>query len=371
MNMEENNNKLPIEQEIDLMELAQKVWNERKLVFKSCGIAIIIGLIVGFSIPKEYTSEILIAPESTSSKSSSSLSSLAAMAGINMLGSTSSRDAIYPDLYPDIVSSTPFLVELFNIPITIEIEDMPQTMPLSEYILEHQKGPWWGYITSAPFKVLAWGISLFKETEEEEDNDAAKKINTFKLTKDEAAIAKGISGRINITVDKKTWITSLSVTMQDPVIAATVADSVRVRLQNYITNYRTDKARNTLTYTQKLYNEAKDEYYKAQEEYAKYSDRNQNLILQSSRAELERLQNERNLTYNTYTQMAQQLQLAKAKVDEVTPVYAIIQPASVPLRQSKPSKAKILIAFIFLAGAGSVGWILFLKDMVASWRDKK
>ena len=54
----------PEEQEIDLIELAQKVWAERKLVFKACGIAALIGLVVAFSIPKEYTTEVMLAPES-------------------------------------------------------------------------------------------------------------------------------------------------------------------------------------------------------------------------------------------------------------------------------------------------------------------
>ena len=103
------------EEEIDLMELALKVWNERKLVFKVCGIAAVIGLIVGFSIPKEYTSTIVIAPESSSAKSGGGLSSLAAMAGISMNMNTA--DAIYPDLYPQIVGSVPFLTDLFEIPV--------------------------------------------------------------------------------------------------------------------------------------------------------------------------------------------------------------------------------------------------------------
>lgn len=39
------------EQEIDLVELARKLWKERKLILKSCGWAALIGLVVGFSIP--------------------------------------------------------------------------------------------------------------------------------------------------------------------------------------------------------------------------------------------------------------------------------------------------------------------------------
>lgn len=373
-NMKENEfQQQPMEEEIDLMELALKVWNERKLVLKACGIAALIGLVVAFSIPKEYTSTIVIAPESTSAKSGGGLSSLASLAGINMNMNT--VDAIYPDLYPQIVGSVPFLTDLFDIQVQeggadaeeMAKEDYPYPMPLKEYMLDYQRGTWWGAIMSAPFKLLGWGMSLFRE---EVEIPADHQLNTFHLTQEESNIVKALDNRISITVDKKTGVATLSVMMQDPLIAATMADSVRVRLQEYVTEYRTNKARNTLEYTQKLYDDAKAEYYAAQAKYAEYADRNLNLSKLSARAEATRLENEQNLAYQTYTQMAQQLQLAKAKVDEITPVYTILQPASVPLKATKPSKLKTLIVFIFLGGAISVGWILYVRDFLAKWRKK-
>lgn len=356
---------LPVEeQEIDLLELAKKVWDARKLVLKVCGIAAVVGLVIGLSMPKEYTVNVLIAPESTSSRSSSSgMSALAAMAGVN-LGTSSGRDAIYPDLYPDIVSSTPFLIGLFD----MEVHQQKDTtqMTLATYLKEHQKAPWWSTITSAPFRLIGWTVSLFKDEEEAEGGE--RQIDPFQLTREEAGTAGAISSRIMITVEKKTWVTTLAVTMQDPLIAATVADSVRSRLQAYVTDYRTSKARTTLEYTEKLANEARNEYYEAQEKYARFADANQGLSMLSSRAELEKLQNEMNLAYSVYSQMSQQLSLARAKVDEITPVYTIIQPASVPLRPSKPSKMMILVGCVFLGGVGSVGWVLFVRDF---WRNRK
>ena len=111
----------PEEQEIDLIELAKKVWAERKLVFKACGYAALIGLVVAFSIPREYSTSVTLAPESTGKTSGGSMGALAAMAGINM-GSSVGEDALYPDLYPDIVSSTPFLTELFDVKVKDDIE---------------------------------------------------------------------------------------------------------------------------------------------------------------------------------------------------------------------------------------------------------
>lgn len=356
----------PEEQEIDLIELAQKVWAERKWILKVCGIALLIGLIVAFSIPKEYTTKATLAPESTTKSSAGSMGALAAMAGIN-IGSGTSEDALSPELYPDIVSSTPFLTDLFNIEVTTKKGDLQTT--LYDYLDEHQKGTWWGAIFSFPFKALGWGVSLFRSDEPEPEKGG--KINPFMLTLEQAGIAESLSKLINVTNDKKTGVTTISVTMQDPLISATVTDTVLVKLQKYITEYRTNKARHDLSYTEKLYEEAKQDYHIAQQNYARFVDGNLNVVMQRFKAEQERLQNEMSLAYTVYNQVAQQLQMAKAKVQEITPVYTVVEPATVPLQAAKPNKMMILIGFIFLAGIGAVGWILFVKDLIKSWKTKK
>ena len=349
------------EQEIDLIELAQKVWAERKLVFKACGIAVLVGLVVAFSIPKEYTTEVMLAPESSAKTTTGSMSTLAAMAGIN-LSSASGEDALSPELYPDIVGSTTFLLELFDMKVKDQKGKIDTT--LYAYIDEYQRSPWWSVVLSAPFKAVGWTMSLFKD----EPEKGTGKIDPFYLTQDAERVANNLRERIAISVDKKTGVTTLAVTMQDPLISASLTDTVMHCLQNYITDYRTNKARHDLAFTERLYNEAKADYTEAQKKYAAFVDANQNIILLRYKAEQERLQNEMNLAYNVYNQVAQQLQMAKAKVQEITPVYTVVQPAVVPLRASKPSKVMILIGFVFLAGVGSVGWILFVRDWIKNWR---
>lgn len=353
----------PEEQEIDLIELAQKVWAERKLVFKSCGIAALIGIVVAFSIPKEYTTKVTLAPESAGKTGSGSMGALAAMAGINLGGASAGEDALSPELYPDIVQSTPFLLELFDVQVKDRKARIDTT--LYSYLSDYQRAPWWNAIISAPFKVVGWTMSLFKGKPEVVRN---VKTDSFRLTADEARVAATLSRRIAVSVDKKTGVTTLAVTMQDPLISASVTDTVMHCLQNYITDYRTNKARQDLAFTEKLYKEAKESYTEAQKKYANFVDANQNIIMLSYRAEQERLQNEMNLAYSVYTQVSSQLQMARAKVQEITPVYTVVQPATVPLRASKPNKMMVLIGFVFLAGTGSIGWILFVKDILKGWK---
>ena len=351
----------PEEQEIDLIELAQKVWAERKLVFKACGIAVIVALVVAFSIPKEYATSVTLAPETGGKSASGSIGALASMAGIN-LGASSGEDALSPELYPDIVSSTPFLTSLFDVRVTSEEAEVDTT--LYAYLKDYQHSPWWSVIMSAPFKALGWTMSLFRD--EPEEGDA--KLDPFHLTQEESDIAKALGGRLSVSVDKKTGVTTLTVTMQDALISASLTDTVMHSLQNYITDYRTNKARHDLAYMEKLYDEAKQDYTEAQQKYAQFADANLNISRLVYRAEQERLQNEMNLAYQMYTTVSQQLQMAKAKVQEITPVYTVVQPATVPLRAAKPNKLMILVGFVFLAGVGSVGWILFVKDFIRNWK---
>lgn len=362
---EENVKPLPQEQEIDLLELAKKVWNSRKLILKVCGIGTLIGLIIGLSTPKEYTASTLIAPEGYRKSSSSGMSALADMADIDISSSTTTeRDAIYPSLYPSIVNSTPFLIRLFNIKIHEQRDST--TITLSQYLKEHQKKPWWSTITSAPFRLIGWTMSLFSEKEEVEKTKHT--IDPFRLTREEAGMAGTIASRINIEVDKKKRTITIFVTMQDPLVAAVVADTVGAHLKEYVTEYRTAKARRILEYAKRLRQEAQMEYHKAQKEYTRYADANRGLMKLTSRAELAKLENEMNLALVTYKQAEQQVQVAIAKVEKVRPVYTVIQPVQVPLRPSKPQKMMILMACIFLSGAGSVGWILFARDFLKNMK---
>jgi uncharacterized protein involved in exopolysaccharide biosynthesis len=212
-------------------------------------------------------------------------------------------------------------------------------------------------------------MSLFTNDDKREIGE--EELNPFMLKPNEAGVVNNLGKRITVSVDKKTGVTTLSVTMQDPLISANVTTIVLKNLQDYITDYRTNKARHDLEFTEKLYKEARENYDIAQQKYAQYMDENQNTILQLARIKEESLLNERNLTYNIYTQIAQQLQLAKAKVQEITPVYTVVEPATVPLQPSKPNKMLILIGFVFLGGLGSIGWVIFVKELVKSWKEKQ
>ena len=138
-----------------------------------------------------------------------------------------------------------------------------------------------------------------------------------------------------------------------------------------MTNYRTNKARHDLEYAVKLNEEAKSNYYEAQQRYADFLDRNQGLAFHSAQTMRDRLENEATLAFNLYNQTAQQVQKSQAKVQENTPVYAIVTPATVPVRAVSPRKFLILAGFTFLAFVACAVWIILLSPLLADYKNKK
>ena len=356
--------------EAGLLEMVKKLWDNRILILSVCAVGVVASLIIGFSIPKEYTASIFIVPENSRRSASSGISALTDMAGTDVNSSSATeRDAIYSVLYPAIIHSTPFIVRLFEVKVREQKDST--AIPLSQYLKERQKRPWWSAITSAPSRLMGWGMSLFKENPKADK--AKSQTDIFRLTREEAGIAGAISSRIGVEIDEKSRRrkVTLSVTMQDPLVAATVADTVLAHLKEYVTEYRTRKARRMLEYTEKLRKDAQLEYYDAQEKYTRYADANRNLAILTSRAELTRLQNEMNLALATYNQTELQVQVAEAKVKRMIPVLAIIQPAMVPLAPSKPRKMMILVGCVLLSGVGSIVWVLFGRDFLRSIKRKR
>lgn len=341
------------EQEIDLMEIARKIWKRRKFILKSCGIGTVLGLVIAFSIPKEYKTEVKLSPENLEKNRMGQLGSLAALTGVNLNGTMGGKDALSVELYPDIVKSTPFILELTDVPVETKKGNIKTTF--YDYMLNHQKQEWWGYIINAPFLALDWGISLLKKEKEEEGNAL---IDPFKLTKKQEDFINGIRGCLKVAVDEKSGVITASISIQDPLISATIIDVVISNLQKYITDYRTRKAKHDLVFSEKLHTESRAIYYNIQKMYAAFVDANKNVISATFKTEEGRLRNEMELAFNVYNQMSQQLEVNKVKVQEVTPVYTVIEPARVPLRADKPKKPFILFAFVFFAGIVSITWVL-------------
>lgn len=340
------------ELEIDWMEILRKIIAIRKTLYKAAGVGVVLGIIIALSIPKQYTVTVTLSPEMGGDKASGGLASLASsfLGG----GSNNNSDALNVTLAPDIVSSTPFILELFN--TRVQTLDGEIDTTLVTY-LDEQKGPWWGYIKSAPSMAIKAIKSLLTDR-----TDTISILNPFQLTYQEKSKVEYLKKQIVAEIDTRTGMTTINATLQDPKVAAIIADSVVAKLQQYIIDYRIKKAKEDCTYLEELYHERQQEYYKAQSKYAHYFDSNRNIAFQSVRAEQERLQNDMNLAYQVYSQVAQQLQVARAKIQEEKPVFAVVEPATVPLQPSGTSKKVIFAGIVFITICATGIWKLLVKS---------
>ena len=340
---------------INFVKLFNVLWQGRMWYVKVLPVAFVLAAIYALAQPNYYNCTVKLSPEMSSSKSTSGLASLASSFGVNLGSGGAGTEALFPTLYPDLMNSVDFKTSLFHVPVTIEGNkekgEKDRTMSYYDYLSKEQKSPWWSQGIKAIMSMFNGQSSMVNE-----------KVNKFRLTREQAGIVKAIDQKVVCDVDKKTMVITINVTDQDPVIAATMADTVKTRLQNFITDYRTSKARVDLEYNRKICAETKARYEKARQLYAEFMDHNRDIILQTVRQKQTDLENEMQLQYNAYTQVASQLLAAEAKVQEETPAFTTLQSATVPVMKAGPKRAQMCLIFVFLAFLGTTGWIIYKED---------
>lgn len=353
MDENKNLNQELIEEEssIDFGKIFKDLLKHKTLYYKVLPVAFILAAIYALSLPNYYTCQVKLAPEhGAGAKTGGGLASLASSFGVNLGGAQAGADAITPTLYPDLMNSVDFKTSLF--PVKVTRKDDNKTFTYYDYLMNEQKAPWWAEAKKAFFSMFNGQSSMVND----------QKVDPFQLTIEQTAIAKAINQNVVCDVDKKTFVITINVTDQDPLICATLADSVKTRLQRFITDYRTSKARVDLEYYKKMYGEAKAKYELARDRYAAFSDSHRDVSSQSAQTKLADLQSEMNLQQQIYQQVVAQLQQAEMKVQQETPAFTTFQSATVPVGKAGPKRAQMCLIFLFLAFLGTTAWILYKED---------
>lgn len=314
-----------INPEPDLATVVKLWWRRRKPIALGAAGGMLLGLAVALLWPKAYTASVKMVAETERAGISSELSGLTSLVGIN-LNTLRPDENLNAELYPDIVASAPFLIELS----ALRIDGKP----------------------------LSVHVPGFRDEAARFEGNVPANRSSYKLLE---LLRKSIS----VYTDKKSGLTTVSVTLNDPLAAAVTADSLVARLERYIVASRTRKAREDFGFTEARFEEAEANYYNAQEAYARFSDANQHTVRESAAIERNRLYNEQQLAYAVYSQLASQLELARIKVQEQTPVLTVIEPALVPVRHSAPRRSLIVLAGLLLGAAIPMAYLfgkLFFKE---------
>ena len=339
--------------EVDIVALAIGVLKEWRLLFKFCVVFGIFGIAIALIAKKTYTVSVILAPETSSSSSSlGDLSSLASSFGAS-LGSlpdlSSSEDAITPLIY-----SMDFLIPLCEIPVMEK--DCDTLITYERHVL---------------------GKNLEKYANADQPGKKGLLKNNFSqstidsryyLTTKEKDMFRFLSKSIGCLGDKKNDIVTITVSDHDPMVAAIVADTIQSRLQQYIISYRTTKVRKDLEYYLMLLESARREYEEAKDEYVAFTESHKGAIQASAKVMDEFLKDGMDQKYSILTQVQMQVHSARARVQEATPAFAIIQNSYIPLKASSMSRSQMVVLAGFLGFVAGVLWIVFGRNLYARMR---
>lgn len=331
---------------IDINLIIKTILKRKKLFIITIPTSLVLAFLLILGVPRSYSTSSMLVPETDNPTNGGSLSSLASSFGID-LSQAGTTDAISPLLYPSLLEDDGFITSLFN--IKIKSADGLINCTYYDYYKKYQKVAWWTKAMGGIKKLFA-----SKDTE----IGKAKKFNPYYLSKRDYDIADAIRGSISLGVDKKTGVITISTTAQDPLICKVLADSITMRLQGFITEYRTKKSRRDVEYYTNLAKKAKADYEKSRQLYGSYADANADIILESFKSKQEDLENDMQLKFNTYSALNTQLQAAKAKLQERTPAFTLLQGASVPQKPSKPKRLLFVLAIGFLTFIFDLGYIV-------------
>lgn len=332
----------------------------------------VIGVGVALMQKRAYSVSVVLAPEvQSSSRASGSLGSLASMFGMNMSSLTgSSADALNITIFPEILSSTPFLTQLFEVELS-PMPKLPKDKIEARKIMESElpKVRLYDHLTKRD-QEKSWFAemleSIFGPVEEDPDY---LKVNVSVLTREQGRVLKKMRSMIGADVDKKTAMTTIAVRMDDPLMCAQLADTVCRRLREYVFTYRTEKEQQNYDYYEALCDSAYQKMSEAQAAYAVSMDNNQSLIRQTMVVKRERLQQESLLASQVYQQMVQQRELSRARLQEMKPVFAVVEPATMPLKPVNSRKTTVLM-FGFLGFFFASAWYVLLKGFYEQYMPK-
>lgn len=343
----------PTNKVIDIRSVGKRIKDHRKAYYIIVPIIFVVSCALILCVPRYYTVDVILAPESQSVQAGGALSSLASSFGFDF--GSMSEDAIHPNIYPDVVSSTDFLVGLFGVRITKN--DASYDGNYYQYLCTERRYPFWKVC-------MSWVKRLLTPKTDDSFASSSDMSKPFRLTKVEREVVGIMKDDIKCSMDKKTDLITISVTDQDALVAAQMADSVKNHLQEFMAIYRTRKAVQDVLYYKGLTDSSYVEYMQANDRYIRYVDSHSNMSLERYRAEASILQDEKDLKYSAYSSFQKQYMASQAKLQEKMPVFVTIQSASVPIRPTGPKRVVFVLLMTFLGAVLMTTWYCRREIMI-------
>lgn len=338
------------EDKIDLLALVSTLKLGKKIIIKSVLFFFLIGLFVAVFSEKEYTSSTTFVPQVSDSKIGGGLGGLAAMAGIN-LGGVNSSSEIAPSLYPQIMESALFQLELLKTPLTIEGES--KKVSFENYYLNIYRLSFLDKIKKYTIGLPGVLIACFTEslaTERKErfidSGDVFTMSNLVFISLEQNKLIERLKNQLFLEVKDEVGCIVISGKMPSAIASAELVMNTQQLLQNFIIEFKIKKSKEKLVFIKERYKNVEGKFIDVQLRLAKFEDNNKYVNTAMSKIELQSMQDEYNLVYSVYTELAKQLESQYLQVTEDTPVFTVLQDAVVPLKKSNPKRVMILIIYI-------------------------
>lgn len=339
-------------------EFGRLVWRQRRLFVRPLAITIAGGLLIALASHSEYAASTKLLPYRTGS-GSAALSGLAGLAGVRLPAGADDQ-TITADLYPVIARTLDFRISVAETPIRFATTGKPITTV--RYFKDHRS---LFDAASSSFADLRYSIVSAATGGRQPATSTITGANGTPLRvydREYLKIVQDLDNRLLVSIDKKTSVISITGIMPSPYAAADLVQTASERLMQRIIDYEAKKAGEQLTFIEEQFSQARTRYEQAQQNLAVFADRNRSLGSPLSQIERDRLQSEFNVAFSVYQQLSGELQLARIKKNQDTPVFTVLEQVTVPNQRSSPNRSRILLMAVLVGLAAGLGRILYERQ---------
>jgi uncharacterized protein involved in exopolysaccharide biosynthesis len=348
--------------EIDITGIVKKIWKKRRFIIKLTGFFLLLGLFIALFSPVKYTSTCTVVPQTGNRSGSSNLSSVAAIMGVNLGTAMMTEGTLSPNIYPQIIKSVPFTREIMKTEVIVE-KSNGQPITLYDYYADKQYREFnlleaiKKYTIGLP-GVIIGAIRGGNQTAIEETVPLNDSTNVFNLSVTERRVYKAIQTAMEVNLNSKNGYVTIGYTFPEAKVAAEVTDKIYQTLEEYVSQFKSEKLNDNLEFIEKSYETAREDFLNAQDRLSSFQDANRGLTTASARSMEARLRNEYDIAYSIYRELATQREQAKIAVKENQTILTLVNPPVVPLVKSAPRRSIIIVGFLLLGVVISVGWVL-------------
>ena len=284
-------------------------------------LAVVLALVVAGSIPKEYAAEVKVSDERQETDLLLGLNNMAAWAK-SALGDEQEGVRL-PEVYNRLITTRAFAESMSHVRIEGYGTDY------HHYLLDHHRRPWWGPLTD-----------LFRTPES--DTDKVMDI---------------IQDNIRSKVSTKYNTIQLQVVDQDPVVAAMLADSVRVKLQHLLEKYLRQRTLRDVVISRQKTAVAKERFDRVRNDYITFADSHQDITSVKVQQMEDHLMKEYENAFKSYNAALEQQRRAEAIAGRTPTTFVTLSNATVPLKPSAPATTGFVLSFL-LIGLTVTTWVV-------------